>query len=423
MFSFQEISKCRSCGLEALVSALNLGNHYISDFIEQDERPSLRVPLELVLCHPKRKGCGLLQLKHTVSPEWLYQNYWYHSGMNQTMCEALADIACQAQRRIPLQEGDVILDIGCNDGTLLRSYSIPGLLRVGFEPSSNIAPLAKEGGNIIVNDFFNWEAFQRAFPKRKAKGITAIAMFYDLDDPNTFVADVAQCLDTCGVWIIQMSYLPLMLKQNAFDNICHEHLEYYSLKALRSLLARHHLEIQDVELNDVNGGSFRIYVGHPQSSSKPREEGASARIKELEALEREMQLEDLKTYQAFSKRVLAIKGKLCRFINAESSKGKKIYVYGASTKGNTLLQFLGLDEKRIAGALEKNQDKWGRRTIGTNIPILSENEGHKEEADYFLILPWHFLKEFEHREKDFLNRGGKFIVPLPEVKIMGREDL
>ena len=243
-------------------------------------------------------------------------------------------------------------------------------------------------------------------------------MFYDLDDPNKFVSDISKALDKYGVFIIQQNYLVSMLKQNAFDNISHEHLEYYSLLSLTNLLDRHNLEIFDLELNDLNGGSFRTYIRHKGSSSIKPFSGAEQRLSEIVKNENELGLNDRKVYDDFANRINEIKQKVVGFIKNETQKGKTVYVYGASTRGNTLLQYFGLDNTLIKTAAERNPVKWGRKTIGTLIPIISEEQARFEKPDFFLILPWAFLKEFREREKDFLNSGGKFIVPLPNFEII-----
>ena len=400
-----------------------MGEQFVSGFIESEVEQHGRVPLDLLLCNPKTGGCGLLQLRHTVSQELMYRQYWYLSGMNQSMRTALADITGRAEETVRLQPGDLVLDIGCNDGTLLRSYRTPGLILAGFEPSVNVSPFARDGATKVINDFFNVAVFQAAFPKQNAKIITSIAMFYDLDDPNQFVSGIAKCLDRDGLWVIQMSYLPSMLDQNAFDNICHEHLEYYSLMSLQPLLERHGLEVADVELNDVNGGSFRIYVRHQGSPVLRAREGSRLRVQEMEESEKTLKLNEAATYRQFDDRVRSLKQELRRFLETETQQGKRIYAYGASTKGNTLLQYFELHADLIPKVVDKNPDKWGKKTVGSGIPIISEEQGRAEKPDYLLILPWHFLEEFKDRERAYLKGGGKFIVPIPELRIIGADAL
>jgi len=413
-------STCRSCGSNKLIFILSLGDQYVSNFVDSgplDEYP--HAPLELVLCDSSSGGCGLVQLRHTVSPELMFRQYWYKSMVNESMRMALADICRSAESRAELKAGDLVIDIGCNDGTLLRSYSVTGLKRVGFEPAKNLQKDARVGTTKIINDFFNHQAFSSHFPDETAKVVTSIAMFYDLENPNEFVQDILKCLAPDGLWVIQMSYLPSMLEQNAFDNICHEHLEYYSLMAIEHLLKKHGLRVVDVELNDVNGGSFRLYVSRAQGGRSWTE--GTKRVKELEERERVLGLHKRDVYEAFARRVQELKTKLVTFINQESRAGKKVYVYGASTKGNTLLQYYGLDSSTLLAAAERNSDKWGKLTIGSMIPIVSEAQARKDAPDYMLVLPWHFLDGFVSREREYLQNGGKFVVPLPEFKIIGSE--
>lgn len=415
-------ASCRVCGNLVLVPILSLGEQYVSDFVSSESQHGVKVPLELVLCEEKSGGCGLLQLAHTTPPDIMYAHYWYLSGINESMKVALADITRSVQEALELKEGDMVLDIGCNDGTLLRSYTKKGLKLVGIDPAKNLPQYSSVGTTKIINDYFSARAVQQHFPGEKAKVITAIAMFYDLDDPNSFVADIAGMLREDGIFVVQMSYLPMMLSTNAFDNICHEHLEYYSLTSLGNLLARHNLEIFDMSLNDVNGGSFRVYCRFRGSALKSPQ-GAKERLEEFARKEKEMGLSGRKPYEEFSERVQEIKKKTVEFIRKEHAAGKRIFVYGASTKGNTLLQTFGLDSKVLEAAAERNPDKYGKKTVGTLIPIISEDEARAKRPDYFLVLPWHFIDAFVKREKEYLLSGGKFIVPLPEFKVMGSESV
>ena len=341
----QAIASCRSCRLpaERLIPILSLGNLYVSNFIEAGASLNSypRVPLDLLLCDESLGGCGLVQLKYTTPSPWMYQQYWYRSGTNTSMRKALAEITAQASQVAHLSAGDAVLDIGCNDGTLLRSYRTEGILRAGFEPAGHLLPEASQGTHQILPTYFNFKDFSRAFPRQRAKIITSIAMFYDLDDPHQFARDIVHSLDPEGLWVIQMSYLPLMLERNAFDNICHEHLEYYSLGSLKRLLDPHDLRIADAHLNDVNGGSFRVLVGHRQARLHG-DPAAQQRVRALEDSESGLRLSDRRVYEGFAHRVSEIKDQLYQFISGEVKKGKRVFVYGASTKGNTLLKSLKL---------------------------------------------------------------------------------
>jgi hypothetical protein len=405
---------------------MSLGNLYVSNFLDskEDER-GVEAPLELVLCNAADGGCGLLQLQHTVSGEAMYRNYWYRSGINRTMTEELEGIAQKVRLITGLKRDDYVIDIGANDGTLLRGYKIDGLNTIGFEPAKNLKEYNTEGTTKIFADFFNYKNWAETFGNVKAKAITAIAMFYDLDEPNQFVGDIVKCLDDNGLFIIQMMYLPSFLERNAFDGICHEHLEYYSLLSLENLLSRHGLEVFDVEMREhINEGSLRVYIKKTGKGLDLNiEPGAEERVMMLREKEKKIQLNDKSAYENLVRRVLDAKNKTIEFIKKEVGAGKLVHGYAASTKGNTTLQFYGLTPEFLPAIADRNSIKWGKYTVGTKIPVISEEGSRSQKPDYYFILAWHFLPEFIEREKEFFERGGKFIVPMPEFRIIGREDL
>ena len=411
---------CRICGSKNLTSILNLGEQYFANYSPKsnDVVPfEEKIPLELVRCDKSidPKSCGLVQLRHTTPPNLMYDRYFYRSGINQTMTNNLNEIAKQAISKIKLNPNDIVIDIGCNDGTLLQNYKELPIRSVGFDPAKNMVQFSKQTGATIITEFFSAEEFIKNYGSEKAKIITSIAMFYDLEDPNQFVDDISKILHPDGIWILELSYLPLMLSQNAFDTIVHEHLEYYHLDALEFLLSKFNLKVVDIQLNDINGGSFRVVVQHKEKSinNKSREY-----ITELQEKEKNLNLSGNQPFDDFITKINNEKNKLVTFIKNEVSAGKTVHGYGASTKGNTLLQFYNLDKKFIQFIADRNPDKWGRRTIGTDISIISEEESHSMNPDYFLILPWHFINEFKEREKSHLKNGGKLLVPLPEFKII-----
>ena len=328
---------------------------------------------------------------------------------------ALEDIAVKAYNIAKPSKGDLVVDIGCNDGTLLRAYKPSKLRRVGFEPATNLVEDAKKGTDYIFNDYFAFDLFRKKFADSRAKIVTSIAMFYDLDDPAGFVIDVSRILDPHGIWVIQQNYLPTMLEQNGFDNIGHEHLTYYSLQTLSLLLRERDLEIFDVETNDVNGGSFRTYVSHEDRFPVNRS------VSRLKDYEKKLFSRTPSIYTEFEKNVQRVSLRLRRFITKEVENGKRVYVYGASTRGNTILQFCKLDHLLIQKATDANPEKWGRKTPGTGIPIVSKDEARKDKPDYFLVLPHHFLNEIKRQESDYLHSGGKFIVPLPKFRIVTKD--
>ena len=331
------------------------------------------------------------------------------------MRRALSDLATKAYEVARPKYNDIVVDIGCNDGTLLRSYNTPGLMLVGFEPAENLVPEARKGTSWVFNDFFNARTYTKKFGENKAKIITSVAMFYDLEDPNSFVTDVARILAPDGVWIVQQNYLATMLEHNGFDNIGHEHLEYYSLGTMRKLLDRHGLQVFEVETNDVNGGSFRTFICH--KGRFPVGESVSS----MEKHEARLALDELVTYEKFAANIGKIRSQLHEFVVQEVRRGKTVYVYGASNRGNTILQYCGLDHTLIKKATDANPEKWGRKTAGTLIPIVPNEEAREDGPDYFLVLPHHFLEEIRREESQYLKSGGKLIVPLPEFHLVTDE--
>jgi SAM-dependent methyltransferase len=355
----------------------------------------------------------------------MYQNYWYRSGTNETMRNALADIAIQSELLIHLKQNDSVLDIGCNDGTLLAAYKKEHIYKIGFDPAVNLAIYSRKVADCLNIGYFEAESYFRdpELAGHRPKIVTSIAMFYDLEDPNRFVQDVKAVMHPDGLWIVQMSYLPLMLKTNEIGNICHEHLEYYSLRSFEYLLGRHDFEVVDVDLNDINGGSIRAYIRNRSADPSAFADGtyrelAAERVRAMREREIQLGLDDIRTYKEFAVWADRIKQDVTGFIRDQVGHGKKVYIYGASTKGNTLLQYYGLNSELITAAAERNPDKWGKLTIGTHIPIVSEEKARADRPDFFLVLPWHFIEEFQSREKDYLLSGGRFIVPMPHFTLI-----
>jgi len=420
--SLRTRTTCRICGSRQLAPVLNLGEQYISGAFPEPggAQPVQRaVPLELVRCDmtQDQDACGLVQIRHTVPGAILYQSYWYRSGVNQTMTRNLHGIAAAVEGLTSLTAGDLVVDIGCNDGTLFDGYATRDLRFLGFDPS-DVTRYAVEKGYDVVRDFFNARSLRQRYLDRRAKVITSIAMFYDLEDPAAFVQDVADSLAEDGVWVMELHYLPLMLQQNAFDVIVHEHLEYYSLAVLERLFAEAGLEAVDGELNDINGGSIRLFIAHAGRREASAE--AAARLQALRVKEFEMALDSPTPYEEFARNVERVGHELRALCESIVADGKTIHIYGASTKGNTILQYADLDSRLIPYAADRNPDKWGSATR-TGIPVISEEDSRAMRPDYYLVLPWHFLDEFMQREREYLDGGGSFIIPLPEVRVTGAE--
>lgn len=393
---------CRLCNSVNLRDVFSLGDQYVNDFVPSERvGKGLRAPLDLVTCDK----CSLLQLRHTAPQELLYSRYyWYRSGVTETMRNALKELVVDIESMISLSSGDVVLDIGANDGTLLSHYSVDGLCRVGCEPADNLVDMLKENTDYVLHDFWNYDNYMKLAAKHafgKAKVVTAIGMFYDLEDPNKFIKDAQKVLADDGIFVAQLMCLTPMLEKNDLGNICHEHLEYYSLDSLKYLFETNGLEMLKIEENNVNGGSYRIYARHYKGNG----------IEYAERVSR-------KDIMAFADRVMKNRDECVDFIKSEVAKGKKIYIYGASTKGNVILQYYGLDNSLITAAAERSPEKWGKYTVGTWIPIVSEEEARKAAPDYFLVLPWAFFDEFYEREATWRANGGKFIVPLPEFRVV-----
>ena len=409
---FKEIRACRLCHRCELTHVISLGEQALTGGFPKPGEPDPPIaPLSVVRC----TECGLVQLRHSVQPEEMYSHsYGYRSSVNQTMRDHLSGIARSVSEIVPLSAGDVVLDIGCNDGTLLKHYAVDGLVRVGIDPLVDMFRCEIPDDVIARAGFFDATLFFSATSGRKAKAVTSISMFYDLEDPSGFAADIAATLDRDGIWIIEQSYLPLMLKENAFDTICHEHLEYYALAQIERITRNNSLRIFEVTLNQINGGSFRIHVCHQDAPYLTN----SVNVDKLHRMEKDMAMDTAEPYRAFRDRVSDIREKIRSVVVGEAANGKKIYVYGASTKGNVLLQYCGLDHTVIKGAAERNPFKWGARTPATGIPIVSEEEARADAPDYFLVLPWHFRDEILAREPDFRANGGRFIFPLPTVEIV-----
>lgn len=399
----------------------SLGELHISDFLKKDENPiTEKVEMKLIM----DTEIGAVRLEKCAPLNTMYGKYWYRSGINSTMKKELNEIVESIKSVIRLEKDDLWIDIACNDGTLL-SYVPNEILKVGIDPADDSFKQESEKiADLIIQDYFSADVFQKSkFGNKKAKVITTIAMFYDLEHPKKFVDDITEILDENGLWVLQLSYTPLMIKQLAFDNICHEHIYYYSLFNLQRLFKKSGIEIVDVQLNDVNGGSFRVYCMKENSDksyfgTQPYRDVCQFRIDSTLSYEKTLKLDEPKIWLDFFNDINKLKKETVDFIRAEKTKGKKIWGYGASTKGNTLLQYFDLDNTLIDGIAERSPYKFGLKTVGTNIPIYSEEEMRKEKPDYLLILPWHFINEFIVRENEFLQNGGKFIVPCPKFQII-----
>jgi len=409
---YKEIEKCRVSKSKNLVPVLSLGEQYLSGvFPSEKDNAVSKGPLDLVWC----PDSGLLQLKQSYSLEEMYgDNYGYRSGLNQSMVDHLTKKAQYLEKLCGLSSNDLVVDIGSNDATFLKAFDIKNITRVGVDPSGDKFRQYYPKDIELIDEFFPSSTFKKKYKNKKAKLITSISMFYDLEDPLDFIENINEILDDNGVWHFEQSYMPSMLRTGSYDTICHEHLEYYSLSVVKNMLELSGLIIIDVKFNDVNGGSFSVTAAKKTSSLK----SDNVLISWLLMQEERMGLDTPRPYREFENRVYNHRKNLVDLICSLNADGKLIVGYGASTKGNILLQFCGLSEKEIPFIAEVNQDKFGKMTPGTNIPIISEEEARKMQPDYLFVLPWHFKNGIISKERAFISNGGKFIVPLPEIQII-----
>ncbi len=408
---------CRVCGSSSLKKVIDLGPQYLQgSFIKEGkEMPSLRkIDCTLVRCNPEEdeNACGLLQMEHSVPSEILYAAYWYRSGTNDTMRNHLKNIVDSVVDTVGEAKHPCVLDIGCNDGTLLGYYP-KNFIKYGCDPS-DVAQEVKEA--TVVQDIFPSDELFKILEGKRMDVITSIAMFYDLEDPVEFVRGIKRFLSSGGVWVFEMSYMPRMLELDSYDTICHEHLEFYSLAILEKILSMGGMKVFKISFNDINGGSIRCYATHKENSKHDRKEN-EVLLNEIRHKEFDLELDTDKPYEAFQKRIEKLKDELHDLLVKLKKKKKVVHIYGASTKGNTILQWCDIDNSLIEYAAERNPDKYGARTLGTDIPIISEEESRAMNPDYYLVLPWHFKEEFLVREKAALDKGTAFIFPVPQVDI------
>jgi NDP-4-keto-2,6-dideoxyhexose 3-C-methyltransferase len=404
------LQKCRICGNSQLEPVLDLGEQVLTGvFPKTPGQVITRGPLRLVKCHGGSDACGLLQLAHSYDAGEMYgENYGYRSGLNASMVAHLGKKVARIQSLVTLGAGDVVIDIGSNDGTTLAAYAAPGLRRIGVDPTGGKFAQYYPAGTELIADFFSAAAVLPALGATRAKVVTSFSMFYDLEAPLAFMQQVHEVLADDGIWVFEQSYMPAMLATNSYDTVCHEHLEFYGLAQIQWMAVRAGFRIVDVEFNDVNGGSFSVAV--VKSSD-------AAPIAEVQAiLGREIAegLGTLAPFHAFAERVAASRQTLVDFVAGARAEGKIVAALGASTKGNVLLQYCGFDAEVIAAVGEVNPDKFGCFTPGSLIPIIEESELLARRPDYLIVLPWHFRAFFD-RSPAF--DGHRLVFPLPVLDV------
>jgi len=410
---YKVIDHCRVSKSSSLKTILDLGNQYLSGVFPKSKNQEIgKAPLELVWCNESK----LAQLKHSYSLNQLYgDNYGYRSGLNMSMVEHLNQKIKKLEDKVQLKTNDLVIDIGSNDATTLKAYKDSEINKVGIDPTGKKFKRFYNKDISLISDFFPTPKLQELFPSRKAKIITSIAMFYDLEDPTLFVEAIANNLDLNGIWHFEQSYLPIMLEKNSYDTVCHEHLEYYTIESIILILEKYDLKIIDIELNSINGGSFALSVTHKDCKEYEPNENYINRLLDKE---KRLELSNLLIFREFEKNVLKHKEDLKKLINNINNDGKKVLGYGASTKGNVLLQYCGITKQDIPFIAEVNEDKFGAYTPGSLIPIIPEEKARSMHPDFFFVLPWHFRDSILAREQEFMSNGGKFIFPLPYIDIV-----
>tara|TARA_B100000965_G_scaffold369910_1_gene357644 strand:- start:1211 stop:2437 length:1227 start_codon:yes stop_codon:yes gene_type:complete len=407
-----KIKFCRSCKSNNIKKVFDLGKQKLSGVFpknkNQDHLPS--GSLSMVFCNT----CKLLQLENSFDPNAMYgDNYGYMSSLNSSMLKHLYNKSCNLKKIVELSVGDAVVDIGSNDGSFLNFFSNKQVL-IGIDPTIKKLGKFYRKDIIKISNFFSKELFHKNYDK-KVKLVTSISMFYDLENPIKFSEDIYEILDKDGVWHLEQSYMPMMLKNNSYDTICHEHLEYYSLKSIKYIFDKVGFKIVDLQFNEINGGSFALTVAKKNSKKFSEEKRL---VNWLLNKERLFNYNSIKTFKDFYENIKKHK-KIFRdlILNLKESK-KKILGYGASTKGNVILQYCNLNSTHIPFIAEVNKFKFNRYTPGSNIKIISEKKAQAMNPDYFLVLPWHFKNHIIKREFKFIKNNGKLIFPLPDIDII-----
>jgi hypothetical protein len=407
----KKIAECRNCKCNFFLDLFSLGKlSFSGKFAENQNENIPKDFINLIIC----KKCKLVQLDRNFNPKYLYgKDYGYRSGINKTMTNHLHQTAIKIEKLARLRSGDCVIDIASNDGTLLNGYK-KNLVLVGIDPIINKFSQYYKKKIYLVNNFFNAKSILKLNLKKKIKAITALSVFYDLKDPNKFLKDISVLIDKKnGIFLLEHADLYSIIKYNLFDTLCHEHLEYYSTKIILEMAKKNNLKIIDIERNNINGGSTRFYMCHKQSNYIVKEN----KIKNFLIQEKRLNLENVETYKVFFLKIKKIRIKLKNILHKIHNKKKTIHGYGASTKGNILLQFYGINNKLIKYISDRNLEKNGKFTPGSKIKIITEEKSRSLTPDHYLVLPWHFRKEILLRERKLLKKKTYFIFPLPKVEI------
>jgi SAM-dependent methyltransferase len=405
-----KIKNCRNCKNTELFDLFSLGKiSFTGRFSNTIHQNVPKAYLNVLMC----KKCKLVQLDRNFDLNYLYgKNYGYRTGINKTMTDHVRKIVRKCSALIKLKPKQYVLDIGSNDATLLNFYA-NDIIKVGVDPLVNKYKKFYKKINYKISNFFKIKDIEKIKIKKKFKIISALSVFYDLRDPNKFIKEIKKILDDKGVFVLEHVDLYYIIKNNIFDTICHEHLVFYSSKIIIEMMKNNGLKVFNHEYNEINGGSSRYYICHSKTNFK-----VSKNIKKVLLRENLQGIELKKTYKLFFTKILNEKIKLIKLIKKIKNEGQDIHGYGASTKGNVLLQFYNINNKVVNYIADRNPLKWNSFTPGTRIKIISESQSRKIKPHFYLVLPWHFKNEILIREKNIRKKGTKFIFPLPKVRVV-----
>ena len=406
-----KINKCRICSCKKFSKLFSLGKQSFTGKFPNSLRHKISKDyINLILCNK----CKLVQLDRNFNPNFLYgKDYGYRTGINSTMSNHVKFVAKEGVKISKPKQKDYILDIASNDGTLLNNYG-KKFITVGIDPLVNKYKKFYKNVDYKVSNFFSVKNLKRYNLDKKYKIITALSMFYDLKNPNLFIKDIKKILHKDGVFILEHADLLSILKYSLFDTICHEHLEYYSSKIIIGLMKKNKLRVFNIKNSKINGGSTRYFITHENSKYKTKTKKISKILKE----EKKLKLEKKETFLRFFDQINHIKEKTMKFLNKIVNNNKTVHGYGASTKGNVLLQYFDITKSHLNFIAERNPLKYNKFTPGTYIKIISEKKSRQLKPDYYFVLPWHFKNEIVKREKKMRNLGTKLIFPLPKFKII-----
>ena len=405
-----KIKNCRNCKNTELFDLFSLGKISFTGRFPNTIRQNVpKAYLNVLMC----KKCKLVQLDRNFDLNYLYgKSYGYRTGINKTMTDHVRKIVRKCSALIKLKSKQYVLDIGSNDATLLNFYA-NDIIKVGVDPLVNKYKKFYKKINYKISNFFKIKDIEKIKIKKKFKIISALSVFYDLRDPNKFIKEIKKILDDKGVFVLEHVDLYYIIKNNIFDTICHEHLIFYSSKIIIEMMKNNGLKVFNHEYNEINGGSSRYYICHSKANFK-----VSKNIKKVLLRENLQGIELKKTYKLFFTKILNEKIKLIKLIKKIKNEEQDIHGYGASTKGNVLLQFYNINNKVVNYIADRNPLKWNSFTPGTRIKIISESQSRKIKPHFYLVLPWHFKNEILIREKNIRKKGTKFIFPLPKVRVV-----